>query len=907
MKKKLLLEGPVGHMYHPFDLDKVQTGADLLSVFENEVVDYINQYTPSIKIDGINGPIRLITKEDGEKEFAIDRLSTSPLDRRGVTADRLRERFEKAILQALDTDEEIKIPLHKLVSMGLNIDDLVVGKVLTITHRKKNKKVVVKQITTGHGFVNDGGVALQLCNDALRGAPSEMQRVLEVLDMWDNPQVCLNNDIVHESSKESGMVNAVKYGEDFIAFHGLNEIYSPEGKSARKTREIRLTDEKKQALTDFVNLLNEYNTIDGFRALSPYDTVALKGEVSIDYSPALSTVVEIKLDPENAVAKSIAQWLGDPKIFKPEYGMKFDFPEVEGFKGGKRQYIFEDGRTRDFFSKDNYVALIPDEGEIQYSVRDLLSADAHPELTEDDFYRFASGAIFYHATRLLGRQVLITLINKSKVGNDELTSHEGVVMRSQAVFGIDDPVKITGDFIRSGMAGGIKKAMVKESTEMSDLPPDEIGDEEEERVEVNTQGTKTVAIMPGSFKPPHMGHLGMAEELAKRADEVLIFVSKPGVKSKRLLPLSNAEITYEKAIQLWKVLLKEGIGNIKIIESSTPSPSPVAVLDNFMKPKEEREYYKDVEFYPEDYEKFFVGVSEKDADDTRFDMYANNDKIEKVVVPAIDHTPQYAKVLAQLKSDPVHSEQLRMLDADVQEAALQFAKDHVSAARAKKLSANPTLDEIIPLLSKPNQKKVAKLLKTTPENLDIENYSATDLRLLLDLKARYDLPVDLLIKDFVGNNVEEYFRTVFGEAPLNESIDIIRNLVMSILNESEELDEMSMVSGGAMAGAVGGGSKPSKTEDEEDEEKDKPVDEALAPWNELPHQAGSASTITVKLIPHSRSKTDGGVSDDGYKRSVNNKFKIDGRLTNKRAPYYDEGDVIHALVEKVLRNIIRAD
>ena len=120
--KKLLLEGPVGHMWHPFDLDQVQTGKDLLSIFQDEVVEYINEFTPSIKIDGINGPIRLIVNDAGEKEFAIDRLSTAPLDLRGVTIDRLKERFEKAVLQALDTDEEIKLPLHKLVAMGVKIE-----------------------------------------------------------------------------------------------------------------------------------------------------------------------------------------------------------------------------------------------------------------------------------------------------------------------------------------------------------------------------------------------------------------------------------------------------------------------------------------------------------------------------------------------------------------------------------------------------------------------------------------------------------------------------------------------------------------------------------------------------------------------------------------------------------------
>ena len=888
MKKQLLQEGPVGHMWHPFDFDYVKNGKDLLRVFEKQVVQYINEFTPSIKIDGINGPIRLITREDGEKEFAIDRLSTAPLDVRGVTADRLRERFEKAVLQALDTDEEITLPLHKLVAMGLNLDDLEVGKILTINHRKQNKKVVVKRITSGHGFVNDGGVALTALNDALRADPAGMQRVLEVLDMWDNPNICLNNDIVHESSKPSGMVNAVKYDEDFIAFHGLNEIFTPEGKKSRKTREISLSGAQKQALTELVALINQHNTVEGFRALSPFDTVALKGEVDIDYSPALNTIVEIKLDNENSVSKSIGQWLNDSKILKPEYGTK---------------YTFSDGKVRDVFSKDNYVALIPDAGETQYSVRDLLSTEAHPEITEDDYYRFASGAIFYHATRLLGREVLKTLVNKSKVGNETLTAHEGVVMRSKDIFKVDAPVKITGDFIRGGMAGGIKQAMVKESTELSDLPVAEIGDEPEEHAEVVTEGTKTVAIAPGSFKPPHMGHLGMAMELAKKADEVLVFVSKPGAKSKRLLPLTNAEVTYEKAVRLWNVLVKEGSGNIKIVESSNPSPSPVAVLDQIMLPKEEREYYQDVEFYPEDYKIFYVGMSEKDASDSRFDHYDDNPKIEKVITKAYTHSSKYAEVLSQIKSDPNYIDEFRALDMDVQNAALEMAKSLVSPSKLRKLPANPSLGEILPFLSKANRTKVAKLLKTTPENLDIKNYSATDLRLLLDLKAKYNLPVEPLLKDFVGNNVEEYFRIIYDSESLNESISIIEKLIRSVLYE--ELSEVSTMAGGHVEM---GGSKPeqaNRSDEDEDEEEDSILRrEARSHSPELPIQPG-LSTMTVRVISSSRHKP--GVSDDAYKKRIKNRFKIDSTYTDKRAPYYDKGDKVTDLVEKILRIMIRTD
>lgn len=907
--KKLLVEGPVGHMWHPFDLDKVRNGRDLLSVFENEVIEYINNFTPSIKIDGINGPIRLITKEDGEKEFAIDRLSTAPLDVRGVTADRLRERFEKAILMLVPGGAEVKLPLHKLVGMGIDISDLEVGKKLEIVHRKKKVIAIVKELTTGHGFVNDGTVALNLCNAALSAAPGAMQQVLEQLDMWDNPQVCLNNDIVHESSKESGMVNAVKYDEDFIAFHGLNEIYIPEGKRARKTREIRLDNNKKQALTDFVNLLNEHSPISNFRALSPYDTVALKGEVEIDYSPALSETIEIKLDNSNSVSMSIGQWLGDSKIFKPEYGMKFEFPEVEGVKSGMRQYVFADGRIRDFFSKENYVALIPDSGEAQHTIRDLLSEEAHPELSEDDFYRFASGAIFYHATRLLGRQVLITLVNKSKVGNDVLTAHEGVVMRSQEIFGMDDPVKITGDFIRTGMFGGIAKKIVKESNEMDDVAPEQIGDEEVEQVVVNTQGTKVVAIMPGSFKPPHSGHLQMAEALSKMADEVLIFVSAPR-GAKRLLPFSGVEISYQKAMDLWELLLRNSSPNIKLVNSDFPSVSPITALADLMLPSDERENYTDIEFFAEDYGKFILGMSEKEKGDegstSRFEMYKDDPRIETVFLPAFNHSSGYAEELSKLVVNS--GDMIMALERDIELKALELSKGLVSSRGAKKLPANPSIDDYISVLSKANQKKVAKFMKSTPKNLDKEAFSATDLRLLLDLKAVYNLPVDKLLEDFIGNNINPYMQIIFGSsATIKESKTVVRNMILSIL--MERIDEMSTMAGSGAGGNIEvGGARASRKpedddEDDESSDKAKTMEEAAFLPSELPQQP-SLRTISVNVTPDSRAKMTGVASDAGYKKYIKNKRKFN---SIERAPYYSEGDVITDLVEKVLRNIIRTN
>tara|TARA_R110002126_G_scaffold53549_1_gene145338 strand:- start:2464 stop:5139 length:2676 start_codon:yes stop_codon:yes gene_type:complete len=890
--KKLLIEGPVGHMWHPFDLDKVKTGRDLLSVFENEVVEYINNFTPSIKIDGINGPIRLIDNDEGEKEFAIDRMSTAPLDVRGVTADRLRERFEKAILMLVPGGTEVKVPLHKLVAMGIDINTLEVGKKLEIVYRKKKTIAIVKELTSGHGFVNDGSVALKVLNAALAADLGGVRNAMQELGMWDNPSICLNNDIVHESSKESGMVNAVSYQEDFIAFHGLNEIFTPEGKKARKTREISMSDSQKRALIDLVRIANHNNPVEGFRVLSPFDAVATKGDSPIDFSPALSAEVTIELDNENAVSKTIGAWLSDSKIVKPSYTEK---------------YTFSDGKTRSYFSKANYVALIPDSGEQRASVRDMLSVEAHPEITEDDYYKFASSAIFYHATRLLGREVLKTLVNKSQIGNEALTSHEGVVMRSERIFGTDDkgkviPVKITGDFIRTGMFGGIAKKIVKEAVEMDDAPPGEIGDEEHEEVVVNTQGTKTVAIMPGSFKPPHKGHLQMAEALSKLADEVFIFVSAP-VGSKRLLPFSKTEISYQKAMDLWKILLTNSSPNIELKYSDFPSYSPITALEDLLTPVEQRKHYKDVDFFPEDYAKFILGMSEKEKDDekaiSRFEMYKDNPKVEIVFLPAFNHSPEYATEVSKLGAS--NAELLMALERDVEVMALEIAKGLVSKRKVSKLPANPTIKDYIGALSKANQISVAKFMKSTPKELDKSVYSATDLRLLLDLKGVYELPVDELLKDFIGNNIDAYMEIVGINGKVQESKIVVKNMILSIL--LERIDEMS-ASSGVGGGSIEGGARANRDEDEDDESPNKAMEEANLNPTDLP-QEPSLRSMSMDITPDPKAKITGVASDAGYKKYINNKHNFD--KTNKRKPYYDKEDLIKTLVEKVLRNIIRSN
>ena len=79
MKKSILFEGAGGgHMWHPFDLEYVNSGKDLLEFFQTKIIEYVNsEQNPDIKLDGSNATAKLIRDEDGKFRFAIDRGSSS--------------------------------------------------------------------------------------------------------------------------------------------------------------------------------------------------------------------------------------------------------------------------------------------------------------------------------------------------------------------------------------------------------------------------------------------------------------------------------------------------------------------------------------------------------------------------------------------------------------------------------------------------------------------------------------------------------------------------------------------------------------------------------------------------------------------------------------------------------------
>ena len=143
MKLKSLINegGAGGHMAHPFDIDWVKTGKDLVKVFAQSA-EYLKKGPASVKIDGVNASIRLVDVA-GKKMFVMDRGSNKPLDVKGITKADLEDRFG-----------------------------------------------------AGHGMIIIGGKVLDIFNDAL----PDITPFLKKLGMWDNPNVMFNIEYVAGST-----------------------------------------------------------------------------------------------------------------------------------------------------------------------------------------------------------------------------------------------------------------------------------------------------------------------------------------------------------------------------------------------------------------------------------------------------------------------------------------------------------------------------------------------------------------------------------------------------------------------------------------------------------------------------------------------------------------------------------
>ena len=520
--------GTPGHMKHPFDVSRVKTGQDLINYF-TDIKEFLELNPGSLKIDGINVSFKLITTENGNKEFRMDRGTT-----------------------------------HTESVIGMDAEG------------------AYKKWPEGHGMPPAIKTLLEIFNEALPSIKYELRD----LEMWDDPTKFFNTEYV------AGKTNVQKYDKNFLAIHGINQFYEKKGpkkwvetgKSMDRPGKERPTDPKtgkpvkaasteisynRGALESLIKKVKPFASQHGFEI---YGDVPTELTTEIDFSESLGSPLTVQMTAEDQETHSLGEWLSDT------------------LNPGRAKVTKSDGKQIDAISKDIYMAVLNEIPLMEY----LQS----PE----DVKMAINGAIFNHATRMLGNDVKSAL--DSSMGS--VADHEGVVLRGMEDF----PVKVTGEFIVGGMQTAFREGVIKEVEELKGIK------DVEEDLDIETvnldepEEKRKIALIPGGFKPPHRGHVALVthylDEVAP-SGKVILFMGSGGATPRTI---HGKAITYEDALEIWKIYLNNE--NIafpnEILEVREVKGGPIGAVIDYV-----------TEADP-DKEVIYLGAGEKDAERWKFMM-----------------------------------------------------------------------------------------------------------------------------------------------------------------------------------------------------------------------------------------------------------------------------------------------
>ena len=170
----------------------------------------------------------------------------------------------------------------------------------------------------------------------------------------------------------------------------------------------------------------------------------------------------------------------------------------------------------------------------------------------------------------------------------------------------------------------------------------------------------TIAVLPGSFKPPHKGHLLALETIASggpngdlpNADKVYVIISSP-MKNSRPLPESGKIISAEQAKQMWQVMLDGSPArNItQLIVADQGNVSPIGLTVDYVTKAADP---VNLLVAPEN-AKVILGVGDKEDDAKRFSGLRNQVELKRPdlellsgIVPVVNHSSEYLNFLNQV-------------------------------------------------------------------------------------------------------------------------------------------------------------------------------------------------------------------------------------------------------------------
>ena len=379
--------GAAGHMPHPFDLQGVNRGRDLIRVFEDSA-SHIAMKSAATKIDGTNNSLRLVDGPNG-KEFALDRGSMKEIDLEGITISRLEEKWPPRV----------------------NVSD--------------NGDVQNEP----HGMVKSGQIILGIMNEALPYIEPE----LKALKMWDVVPATQSR-FINTEFVENGGTNVVQYGKNFIAFHGINKFKHMTGKNPKTGRKINRRDSSEVAdkegnlkynVNAFERLVDKVHAISKKKDFDTHGIIPVRFTGQPDFQTALQQEISIIRVPGETDTKTLDIWLSTAR------------------NPGNAKVKLANGGTMGAMEKKVYQYVIGENNISTGPLTEMFADDNNTIKTVTD------AAVFWHAAKVLGIELnnnLETLHNETIPVGEGVVMRG---LKSGGI--IHPPFKITGEFIVSGL------------------------------------------------------------------------------------------------------------------------------------------------------------------------------------------------------------------------------------------------------------------------------------------------------------------------------------------------------------------------------------------------------------------------------------------------------------------------
>ena len=367
-----------------------------------------------------------------------------------------------------------------------------------------------------------------------------------------------------ESSEQRGLakekfyslVKAVDGGKQNVGKEDWN-IHGPKIIALKKLADGTALEEVKSKIQSFASPVGMDATLGDYVGLvvKKYtEQVGLPNNI-------LNPLLMLMLEPDEAKSRGI-------KVVALKKGLPKELQSVVSNLGSKtksKKYIASVLRPLEIAISDFAI-------EVLRGVKSFF-VDEHDEEVERMRSELQQSIVYLKSLQSSGDEKMGELIDKqlAKLGKIEnlASSLEGVVFEYPP--GSDRIYKLTGAFAMANqIIGRARRSGMTEDAE--DELFLEIEDENEDPV-VDADYAKTIAIVPGAFKPPHLGHVEMVKEYANIADQVIVLISSP-TKAGRQLP-NGREITAEDSLALWQLMTKN-IPNVDIQISSHASPISAA-------------------------------------------------------------------------------------------------------------------------------------------------------------------------------------------------------------------------------------------------------------------------------------------------------------------------------------------